>query len=331
MDYETENCSLSSPPAFLKSCSNGISNKKNGVEAPSYVAGIDLGGSHVTCKVFSSSGEEIQSHSLPVKSREVEAVIGTIVECCQLCQVNGSTCRGLGIAVPGNVNPDLGTTRYLPNFGWLSEVHIGKLLSEKLSIHNIHLRNDGRCAALAEHKYGVGIGSKVFAMLTLGTGIGGALVINGALFDGFSYDAGDFGHHVICSGREDAMDCVCGKRGCFEVQASAEGLVKHFHRRGGEAKNALEVFQRLREGDEKAIQAFAIFKDNLATGLANLVTFYNPEIIAIGGGISKAPELFEGLQEAVDSKTLPASRGIVKIFAASLHNEAGAIGAALLV
>jgi glucokinase len=89
------------------------------------------------------------------------------------------------------------------------------------------MRNDGRMAAYAESCMGVGKGIKVFSMLTLGTGIGGSLIIEGKLFDGYSNDAGDFGHHVICDG-ELAFECACGKHGCFETQASAQGLVRHY-------------------------------------------------------------------------------------------------------
>jgi len=177
-----------------------------------------------------------------------------------------------------------------------------------------------------------------------GKGIGGALIIGGVLFDGCSYDAGDFGHHVICSGDE-SFDCVCGKKGCFEYHASADGLVRHYHRELLRSRrqqkdvlissellknNAEEVIALVRENDEIAKQAFRIYKEDLSQGLANLVTFYNPDTIAIGGGLSQAREIFEGLTELVDAKTLPATRGKVTISPASLSVDAGPIGAALV-
>ena len=113
-------------------------------------------------------------------------------------------------------------------------------------------------------------------------GIGGALIANGKLFDGVSFDAGDFGHHVIASG-ESAFPCVCGKSGCFECHASASGLVRHYNRLATKngashkaANRADEVLELVRAQDGLATQAFECFKDDLSTGLANLITFYNP-------------------------------------------------------
>ena len=168
-------------------------------------------------------------------------------------------------------------------------------------------------------------------MLTLGTGIGGALIINGKLFDGHTFDAGDFGHHVICSG-EQAFDCVCGRRGCFESQASADGLVRHFRRTTGSREDlkAIDIVERARAGDEAAINAFANYREDLSTGLANVVTFYNPDVLCLGGGLAQSAELFRGLTKLVDRKSLPATRGSFRIVPAALGTDAGAIGAALL-
>jgi glucokinase len=291
--------------------------------------GVDLGGSHVCVLVINSEGIILRRITSSLENRDVSSVIDTIVNCCITVGIDTSKCQGLGIAVPGNVDPIKGTTRYLPNFGWLSEVPIKNLLTDKLGIMNIHMRNDGRCAAIAESVLGAGKNSQVFAMLTLGTGIGGALIINGRLIDGCSFDAGDFGHHVIAT--REPMACVCGKVGCFETHASAQGLVRHFNRLGGNATNAEDILKLYRAADSIAINAFDEFMEDLSTGLANLVTFYNPDVIAIGGGLSRAPEIYKGLQLAVDKKTLPASRGKVSILGASLGNDAGAIGAALLL
>ena len=271
-----------------------------------------------------------------------------------------STVRGLGVAVPGNVDPINNSARYLPNFNWTKNVNLGKLLYERLHLSpefHISMRNDGRCAAIAESKLGCGKDSKIFAFLTLGTGIGGALIINGNLFDGSSFDAGDFGHHVIRSCETDAFDCACGKRGCFETQASADGLIRHYRKQQPKMKllkdndnetdinsnsnsshgssmneniNAEKIILLMREGDEPAKQAFQHFMDDLSTGLANLVTFYNPDMIALGGGLSQANEIYYDIQRLVDEKTLPATRGKVKIMASQLGVDAGAVGAALI-
>lgn len=210
------------------------------------------------------------------------------------------------------------------------QIPLVRLLIERLGVSNVRTRNDAHCAALAEVRLGCGVKSKVFAMLTLGTGIGGALLVDGRIFDGCSFASGDFGHHVICSGAE-AMQCVCGKKGCFETHASAQGLVRHYARAGGEAPNAKAVVEKLRAGEAAAKGAFAAYKNDLATGLANLVTFYNPDTIALGGGLTLAKELYEQLEDMVNARTMPATRGKAAIVQARLGTEAGAIGAALLL
>ena len=141
---------------------------------------------------------------------------------------------------------------------------------------------------------------------------------------------------------EGALDCVCGKKGCFERHASAVGLVTQYRlltaqdvRSGDDPRghDALSILQKMRAGsDPEAAQAWATYIDDLSTGLANLVTFYNPDVIALGGGLGQAPELYEGnmMANLVDAKSLPASRGKLRIVPADLGTSSGAVGAALL-
>jgi len=275
-------------------------------------------------------------------TREVQSVIESVSQCIDsltaATDTSASVIACIGLGIPGNVDPEAECTRYLPNFGWTEPVPIGRILRQRFNIP-VGLRNDGRCAALAECMYGAGRQSSVFAMLTLGTGIGGALVLNGHLLDGCSFDAGDFGHHVICSG-VDAFQCVCGKSGCFEYHASADGLVRHYQRMLAKygrkddvgVCNARDfmILYRNRLDDMVVQEAFINYRNDLATGLANLVTFYNPDTICLGGGLSQANELFVGLERLVDDKTLPSTRGKVKIVPASLGMDSGAIGAAIV-
>lgn len=304
--------------------------------------GIDIGGSHITSVVVDDTFAVLSKVTLSINARDLESVL-VAIEKATYSFAKSTQVKGVGVAVPGNVDPVLNHARYLPNFSWGDgSVPLGLLMTQRLQLSpdtKISMRNDGRCAAIAEAKFGAGKDSKVFAFLTLGTGIGGALIVNGKLFDGASFDAGDFGHHVIRSGPDDAFPCACGKRGCFETQASAEGLVRHFKRSLSINKaefestpiNAEKVIVAMRNGNLSAKQAFNSFLDDLSTGLANLVTFYNPDTIALGGGLSQAPELFTNLQRLVDEKTLPATRGRVKIVPSAVGVDAGAVGAAILV
>lgn len=299
--------------------------------------GIDLGGSHVTAVMIDEGGMVLARSGTPIKQHDFETVFPLMVECAQAVFKHSPDARSpelarmpvqaLGLGIPGNVNPRDGSTRYLPSFPW-GRIEIGKLFEDKFHLP-VTMRNDGRCAAIAESRLGSGRDSRVFALLTLGTGIGGALIVDGQLFDGATFDAGDFGHHTMHSG-ESSFPCVCGKNGCFEMHASAQGLVRHYQRQGGTAGNAAQVMEDYRQGNLQAHAAFNNYLDDLSTGLANLITFYNPDTIAIGGGLSHAPEVFENIHALVNSKTLPASRNFVKIVPATLGQDAGAIGAALL-
>jgi glucokinase len=339
--------------------------------------GVDVGGTHMLAVLADADGHVLHRVREHLEASErsntegiIQKIVQTIVQAIGACDETSSELVGLGLGIPGNVDPKKGTTRYLPNFGWLEEVLLadkilralatdptvadseaGKQLLENLqtSSRRIEMRNDGRCAALAERHFGIGKDSKskVFAMLTLGTGIGGAVCIGerGTLFDGCSFDAGDFGHHVICSGAE-AFECVCGKRGCFETHASAAGLARHYRRelirasRSDEAEevsldDARTVVELMRSGDEVAGKAWKLFQEDLSTGLANLISFYNPDVICLGGGISQAKELYEfpegqSIGDTVDAKTLPATRGKCKICPSVLGDDMVAMGAAQL-
>lgn len=336
--------------------------------------GVDLGGTHVLAALVDVRGQVYARHRQEISenARSSRELIGRAISVCIVrvwrhAQHSLPQClpiQGVGIAVPGNVDPIKGLARYLPNFGWLEPVDLqalildqrvddfldlaveseqGVLLRQLLGVDRIQMRNDGRCAALGERHFGVGNSGEhsVMAMLTLGTGIGGALLHNptptspGVLFDGCTFDAGDFGHHVIRSGK-DAFTCVCGKRGCFETHASAQGLVRHWRAAGGDnasiiLDDARSVIELMREGNSTAKAAFEAYRRDLETGLANLISFYNPSLLVLGGGLAAAAELYEGLQAAVDAQTLPATRGKCSIVQSGLASDCAALGAAQLV
>lgn len=323
--------------------------------------GVDLGGTHVLATIMDPDGKVHARHkvTLTAEMRGKQDTIGDALATCiiEAWRAAGSPeVRGVGVAVPGNVDPEKGLARYLPNFGWLEPVDLtslvldlkpsvaSKSVRELLHIDRLHMRNDGRCAALAERHFGVGKSGehRVMAMLTLGTGIGGALIHDpspsrrGEIFDGSTFDAGDFGHHVMRSGA-DAYPCVCGNRGCFEQHASAAGLVRTYNKCQpvGVSPTSLDdaktVVERMRSGDKVASDAFRTYRTDLASGLANLVTFYNPSLIVLGGGLARTPELYEGLEGDVDGSTLPATRGKCRIVQSALDADCAAMGAAWLV
>ena len=371
--------------------------------------GVDIGGSHLSFSIvtfLNNTFHVIKTLIIAIKEENRNKSIFDFImtKCRDLCQ--DYEILSIGLAVPGNVDPEEGIVRYLPNFDIdenepiqldrfieiETEIDIDtnsfskrqKSQNQKNRKNNkirkipITMRNDGRCHAIAETTFNNNVknNGRIVAMLTLGTGIGGALIINNTLFDGSSYDAGDFGHSTIYSQfDEDAFQCNCGKKGCFETHASAQGLVRHYLReikkkqiqietendtntrkdnKGDKGMlqtgnininiNAENILQYMRitttekkEQDPLYLQqqcaqkAWVNHQSDLARGIANLICFYNPDTIILGGGLSLAPELLTtGLLDKVDELLLPASRDRVKIIKATLGVENGYIGAALI-
>lgn len=253
----------------------------------------------------------------------------------------GSNVAGIGIGSPGNIDSTSGTIRYSPNFGatW-NGAPLGARLRERFGIP-VFVGNDARCATLGEFTYGVGRGTKDFVLITLGTGIGGGIVANGNLVLGNAMGAGEVGHHQIRP--TDGFVCGCGKIGCFEAQASGTGLIRHafavatsFPRSTLLAGPAADLgSKRIRKaaqaGDGHGSAAWKNYCSDLALGVANIIAFLNPEVIALGGGVSKAEEfLLDSVRPRVDELVTMAPRGSTRIAIAQFENDAGALGAATM-
>lgn len=302
--------------------------------------GVDLGGSHVTAAMISEDGTIHRQHELDLDDLSFKAVIDGMISVIEpALKEAGSDCVGIGIGSPGNVEPRSGAILYSPNFGWANAP-----LGESLRAHfdmPVFVGNDARCATLGEYTYGTGRTTKNFALLTLGTGIGGGIVSDGQLILGNKFGAGEFGHHQIRP--NDGFICGCGKVGCFEAQASGTGLIRHafavapsFPRSGlldapREKLGSKKIRKAAQAGDKHALAAWKNFTADLAIGLANVVAFVNPEIIALGGGVSSAADfMLDAVRGRVDELTTMVPRGSTKIVVAQLGNDAGQVGAATM-
>ena len=301
--------------------------------------GVDLGGSHVMAGVVDEAGEIQAKAERDIADRTPSAVVEALADVVR--SALGATKHevgAIGIGAPGNIDPATGTIRYSPNFGW-QNVALGDRVREVFPKYTVFVGNDARCATLGEYAHGVGQGTRDFALLTLGTGIGGGFVANGALALGHQMGAGEFGHHQI---RPDGgFFCACGKIGCFEAQASGTGLIRHALRFAPsfprstlldvprEKLGSKAIRKAAQAGDPHALAAFNAFCDDLALGLANVIAFVNPEVIALGGGVSSAGEfLLERVRPLVEARTTMVPRGTTRIVRAALGNDAGAVGAA---
>ncbi|MHB8147600.1 MAG: ROK family protein [Vulcanimicrobiaceae bacterium] len=302
--------------------------------------GVDLGGSHVTAAVITDDGTIHRQHELDLEDLAFKAVTDALVETIGAALKDaGGDAVGIGIGAPGNIEAGSGTIVYSPNFGW-TEMPLGATMRERFKLP-VFVANDARCATLGEFTFGSGRGHKDFVLLTLGTGIGGGIVADGRLVLGNRFGAGEFGHHQIRP--TDGFICGCGKIGCFEVQASGTGLIRHamalapsFPRstlldmnRG--KLGSKKIRKAAQAGDGHALAAWKHYTGDLAIGLANVIACVNPERIALGGGVSTTGDfMLEAIRGPIDALTTMVPKGSTEIMIAKLGNDAGQVGAATM-
>ncbi|TAM73510.1 ROK family protein [bacterium] len=309
----------------------------SGSEQPIAV-GVDLGGSHVMAATVDAQGKIGSRHETDLVDHDPAKVVSALAGCVKLAlaDAKGRSVAGIGIGSPGRIDARSGIVRYSPNFEW-HDVPLGALVATALG-QRVHVINDARAATLGEYAFGAGRGTRDFLMLTLGTGIGGGIVMNGELLLGSGWTTGEVGHHQIRA--HDGFVCACGKIGCFEAQASGTGLLRHVVALGPSFPRSKLTYKARKlgtkairkmaeEGDQHARTAWDRWIDDLALGIANLVTILNPERIALGGGVSGADAfMLDPLVPRVRALTTMADPNGFEIVTATLENDAGAIGAA---
>lgn len=302
--------------------------------------GIDVGGSKCLGVALDPNGTVIdeQRRPTPRGAGSLPELIETLSE---LAAVLGPY-DSLGVGVPGLVTRD-GVLRAAPNLDGVAEFDVAGLLATRLG-HRVHVDNDATCAALAEWTLGVGRGTTDMVLVTLGTGIGGGLVMGGQLQRGVNGFVGEYGHMVV---DPDGPPCPCGRRGCWERYASGSGLARLAReaavgRRvdrvldlaGGdpEAVRGETVQQAAREGDAGALAVIDDFGRWVALGLMNLTNALDPQMFVLGGGLAAGADLYldpirRWLRELLYQ---PELRPLPAVAFASSYERAGAIGAALL-
>ena len=303
--------------------------------------GVDLGGSHVSAAVISEDGTIHTQHELDLEDLSFKSVGDAIIAQIELALKDKEAVDvvGIGLGSPGNIEPKSGTVLYSPNFKW-TNVPLGETLRAHFKLP-VFVANDARCATLGEYTYGMGRGTRNFVLLTLGTGIGGGIVADGELILGNRFGAGEVGHHQIRP--TDGFHCSCGKVGCFEAQASGTGLIRHafavapsFPRSrlldvDRDKLGSKKIRKAAQSGDLHALAAWKNFTADLSMGLANVIAFVNPEVIALGGGVSSAAEfMLDTVRPRVDELTTMVPRGTTRIVIAQLSNDAGQVGAATM-
>lgn len=305
-----------------------------------YCFGADIGGTTVKIGLFSVDGELLDKWKIPTRKEDsgshvlpdiVESVNAKIEE----KKLNKNEIIGIGMCVPGPVD-DKGTVYKAVNLGWDVFNVIDKM--KEYTDFPVEVANDANVAALGEMWKGTGSDNMV--MVTLGTGIGGGVIINGKIVSGFTGAGGEIGHIRIVDDEEEV--CGCGNKGCLEQYGSATGIARLANRRlaknddpsslrDHEVLDAEIVFNAVKAGDKVAMEIAEQFGDILGKGLALIADVVNPEVFVIGGGVSAAGTIIIDYIEKNFKKYVFHGARDTKFSLAGLTNDAGVVGAAKLI
>ena len=307
-----------------------------------YRIGIDLGGTNIAVGVLDEGNRIAASATTPTRAAlGAEQLLDDVAQCVMnalsFAGILPEECGGVGIGAPGSCDPVQGVVRSAYNLGW-KNVPVCEMLRQRLALP-IRLANDADCAALGEITAGAARGRSSALLITLGTGVGGGYVLDGAVRSGYRGLGGEFGHICIAM---DGARCSCGRRGCWEAYASASALIRQAAAAAAadpaSALNALStldgraIFAAADAGDETARAVTLRYAEYVGAGLVSLINALFPEIVLIGGGISGAGEtLLAPVRQFVAEHCFVRDAALLpEIRAAQLGADAGIIGAAML-
>jgi len=263
-----------------------------------FLLGIDFGGTKIEAAALNADGATLARLRVPTPRQDYARCVEAVVELVGQIEVQLGGRGSVGLAVPGAISPATGLMKNA-NSAWLNGRAFDRDLEQALS-RPVRLENDANCFALSEASDGAGAGARVVFGVILGTGVGGGLVIGGALAVGRNRIAGEWGHNPLpwpTPAETPGPQCWCGKAGCNEVWLSGPGLAADHQRRSGRALSAKQVIEQARGGEASACATFEAYRARLGRGLAQVVNIVDPDVIVLGGGLSAAPELYEALSE----------------------------------
>ena len=315
-----------------------------------YTIGVDLGGTNIAIGLCDENLNMIDKGSVPTHAnRDGELIVRDMANlAAEIIKRNGLTVNDIasvGIATPGAANSKTGVVEYANNLPFLN-FPIAEIFKKYLPVEKVLIANDANAAALGEALAGAAKGTKNSVMITLGTGVGGGVIIDGKIFDGGINCAGaELGHIVIVAG---GRQCSCGRRGCWEAYSSATGLSNMTKEKMNELKlkgipsllfdeaekdgkvSARTAFNAMKRGDKHGAMVVDEYIKYLAEGITNIINIFQPEILTIGGGVCNEKEyLTKPLLEIVESEQYTRNNvNKTKVVTAVLGNDAGIIGAA---
>ncbi len=311
-----------------------------------YVAGIDIGGQTTKMGIVDTRGQVLSQTVIRTDNYDdvnlyIDEVAGALAKIIGESETEGKI-RGIGVGAP-NGNYYTGTIENAVNLSWggTRTIKFAELLSLKMGGLKVALTNDANAAAVGEMTYGAARGMKNFIMITLGTGVGSGIVINGEVVYGHDGFAGELGH--TCAVRHNGRLCNCGKTGCLETYCSATGVSRTAREwldmtdepsvlRSLDIISSKDVYEAAKEGDRLALKIFDFTGKILGQSFADFVAFSAPEAIVLFGGLARAKEyLYQPVMDAMNASLLPLWRGKIKIVFSQLkESDAAILGASAL-
>ena len=312
-----------------------------------YRLGIDLGGTNIVAGVVNDEYKVVATSSiktnLPRAAEEiVDDMAKVALEAVKSAGISMDDIKSVGIGSPGSINPTTGFVTYSNNLDFY-DLPLGEMMKERLG-KDVFVENDANAAAYGEYIAGAGKGTTNFVAVTLGTGVGGGIIIDKKIYSGSNFAGGELGHTVI---QMDGEICTCGRNGCWEAYASATALIRQTKQAmlrypnscmwdlcSGDIRtvSGRTAFDAMRKGDIAGKKVVEKYVEYVAIGLANVLNIFQPEVICIGGGISKeGKNLTDPINAFIMGENYARNMNLkAKIVTAELGNDAGIIGAAFL-
>jgi glucokinase len=305
------------------------------------IVGVDLGGTNIKAGLVSQDGKVLYRTKIATEGKQgpekvADRIAKVALDCAGHATGGKKNVLGVGIGSPGPLDMKNGVVVVAPNLpGWVN-IPLRSMIEKRTGLP-CTLENDANAAGLAEQWVGAGKGSDSVVIFTLGTGIGGGIVLNGKVWHGFSDVAGEIGHMSI---HPDSPDCNCGSKGCIEAYASATAMVRRMREtiaKGvktslAEKKDSLtskDIYEAALAGDEAACENMRMTGFYLGVAIVNILHVLNPEVVVMSGGVAAAGDLLmKPIKEVVETRAMEACRKGVKICWAVLGDDAGVIGAA---
>ncbi|MDI6781314.1 MAG: ROK family protein [bacterium] len=309
------------------------------------VIGIDIGGTKIDVGLIEPSGKILERMRIWTNVHEgLNAVVQNIYDAIEKVTAGIKTSiRGIGIGAPGQVDVKNGIVLFAPNLKW-KDVEMKRIIHERYRLP-VEIENDANCGALAEAKLGAGSKSNNLIWITVGTGIGGGIIIDGNLIQGANFAGGEIGHMTM---KKNGPVCGCGNKGCLEALAAGPAIIHQIRKKinSGTQTTILKVVDNdlnritveiaanaADVGDSLSLKVLNKAGEYLGIGVTNLANILNPEVIILGGGVMEVAghHLLKIIKDTVQNRALSVAKNNLKIELSKLGNDAGLIGASLLV